>query len=1215
MLLYDQASQITSAEEALLTAFSWRCFPTKFHPSQPHLLASGCLGGSIRLWNLECLINVDGNNLSEPRQLSCTSVWKHSGAIASLAFHPTHPILVAAWSQEVVFYDWVSGRKLSVWRFVSNHSRVRWVRFSPDGFLLYTATANPSGQSQLSEDQENQAQNSSNNSSGLPTTNSSACGRECDDIQPQTIGIPRDALLQFLVSRPDSWFQQLGVCSACSVRLCRWAGTLGPEFPSPKVDLYRGVTTVSRVAQAVASSLRLTGLPLSHVVQELLPVDPSEPPSDTAHCLLNDANPAAVAIIEDMPVREFLMSRGNYCSSPSTVIGKGGVCCGGHACDLVLAHRDLMRHSICRPCLAAFWRWTSQHVAWWRWSRHLVENTPLARSETGSFAQSTLRRDPVSVTKFLQNTNHSVITDVPESQTAVGICIRCRARTNISTKDVHRAPPSSSKESTVDSPSSDVSKRCIPVAALELLQSRLGNANDVTQVTYMASELITEGVISGRIADLLRVEPFVKTKISLPESFLYLLQQATLVRRVPTVGRELKSVEAPDLFESRQRGLAEQAASIGQFMMSTPDQAWNRPCCAEVVSPPCAEVEAPLRLELFPYVPTGSRLLRPTVSTRTESHVPECVQMDSRSSKPSVVLRNRSEDSLRVFEQSADVDPLNGRSMTACCRCGHIVPQTFPIDPQSNLSAVVCEKLVLSEDQCHSTNALPNRHHAFPRRRPHSPHEPHTAAIPVGSCRPNKPYSQMTDDSLPSRLANQMITSDVTGTPSETPSSSQTSIQSLHSGNMFQLINHTNTDSVMHAVNRSITEVIAGLFVNMGEHGSASSLQETTYRVCRWELNLCGPIQADCARCSPRKSSHPVAPEDPSSPRSFLPMPANVAVSYNTNSLVIPHARLFNDSSICLSPDGRMLAAFVTPCSTSDRVSDLRHGDRSATNMDSSASSLDTMLAVYRLQPRSRRGQCLFAHRFRTCTPVCLDFSPLSDYLAVGMATSRLPSAALPTSSIRRMTGSGMIVDAAGSQGDLLDVQSLRSTTRDEAVQSNAPDSTLLPMRHAFVARIFRLERIAQDIGTRCTTSPVVRRLKEIVSIQHPGMSIPVSSSSLQSSNQPVLNSLPSRWHRLLLSSPAGISLNTIVWNPHGGLFYGTTKGLVVLMQSEPDAFSHKMDFTPGVSAVLSAPDVDYEQDNAHTSSRTKHGISSVHRLTCGSGRFVRLAHPDSSSL
>ncbi|THD22424.1 Activating molecule in BECN1-regulated autophagy protein 1 [Fasciola hepatica] len=1224
-----------------------------FHPCQPHLLASGCLGGNIRLWNLECLANVDSAAQTETQQILSTSVWKHSGAIASLAFHPTHPILVAAWSQEVVFYDWVSGRKLSVWRFVSNHSRVRWVRFSPDGSLLYTATANPSAvHHQLTDNQEIRSQGPSSGSCSH-NTKSDRSTKEHNAAAVQTAEIPRDALLRFLVSRPDSWFQQLGICSVCSVRLCRWAGTLGPEFPSPNVDLYRGLAAVTRTAQSLASSMRLSGLPLSHVVQELLPTDSPEILSETTHYLLGDANPAAVAIIEDMPVREFLLSRGNYCPNPSTVIGEAGVCCGGHACDLVLAHRDLMRYSICRSCLAVFWRWASQHVAWWRWYNNTAEAHPLRRAKSSAYAPTTLQADSLKSTESSQiarnpsNQKHVGPVDLSESQPAVGICIRCRAKTNAANRDAQSDfLPLKLKESPLDTSSSEINPRCIPVAALELLQSRLGNANDVTQVTYMASELVSEGAVSKRIDDLLRTQPLLKTVVKpLPDMFLYLLQRATLANSFTSMGSPLskrRRMNVLDGVESEftehitsdslchgnvtttwkspvhiNSGLSEQAALFGHLMVNVSDQPWNKPCCVEIRSPPSrGEEKPPACLELFPYVPTGSRLLRPTVPTKAHCTTPESKRMGIRSISSNFVrlAHNGSEDNLRNIEQSADVDGVNSRFMTACCRCGHIVPQTFPIDPQSSLSAVVCEKLVLSEDQYHSTSALSARQQTIPRRQPVSPHGSSSNVIPNNtSCLTVQPRTVdgiVNRDILSTTNSSVIRTSFLSSTVEEPMASTQPpTSHGLSSSSMFHLINHTNSDSMMHAVNRSITEVIAGLFVNMGEHGSATSLQESTYRVCRWELNLCGPIQTDCAHCSPRKSGHTT--DELSLPRLFLPMPANVAVSYNTNSLVIPHARLFNDSSICLSPDGQMLAAFVAPRSDSSRVSELH---QPTSEVDNSETSLDTVLAVYRLQPRSQRGQCLFARRFSTCTPVCLDFSPQSEYLAVGMATSRLPSASLPISSLHRLTGSGLIVDSVNSRNDFIGLHGPHVAGVIETPQSVTPsETTLVPVRHAFVARIFRLERAVKSCFPGRNANPVVRQLKETVRVQHPGMSESVPAFSVRSPSQSSLDDVHSRWHRLLLSSPTGISLNTIVWNPHGGLFYGTTKGLVILMQSEPDTCQSNVDLILGIPSMLSTKDVEFEEDNLCTNSQTKRKYF-VHRPTPTARRFVRLAQHSSLS-
>ncbi|CAG0892275.1 unnamed protein product [Cyprideis torosa] len=63
-----------------------------FHPENPALLASGCLGGEVRVWDL----------------MGMSEIWRHprGTAIASLSFHPTSRILAIASGHEVIFWDW-----------------------------------------------------------------------------------------------------------------------------------------------------------------------------------------------------------------------------------------------------------------------------------------------------------------------------------------------------------------------------------------------------------------------------------------------------------------------------------------------------------------------------------------------------------------------------------------------------------------------------------------------------------------------------------------------------------------------------------------------------------------------------------------------------------------------------------------------------------------------------------------------------------------------------------------------------------------------------------------------------------------------------------------------------------------------------------------------------------------------------------------------------
>ncbi|TPP45099.1 hypothetical protein FGIG_11116, partial [Fasciola gigantica] len=178
--------------------------------------------------------------------------------------------------------------------------------------------------------------------------------------------------------------------------------------------------------------------------------------------------------------------------------------------------------------------------------------------------------------------------------------------------------------------------------------------------------------------------------------------------------------------------------------------------------------------------------------------------------------------------------------------------------------------------------------------------------------------------------------------------------------------------------------------------------------------------------------------------------------------------------------------------------------------------------------------------------------------------------------SLHLLTGSRLIVDSVNSRNDFIDLCGPHVAGVIGTPKSVTPsETTLLPVRHAFVAGIFRPESTVKSSLPGHNTNPVVRQLKETVRVQHPGMSNSVPALSVRSSSQSALDDVPSRWHRLLLSSPTGISLNTIVWNPHGGLFYGTTKGLVIPMQSQPDTCQSNVDLILGIPSMLSTKDAE----------------------------------------
>ncbi|CAK9825647.1 Activating molecule in BECN1-regulated autophagy protein 1 [Anthophora retusa] len=99
-----------------------------FHPSSSQILASGCLGGQVRVWDL-----TDGSK-----------VWNAESqtVIASLAFHPSEKLLVIATNNEIHFWDWSQSEPFAVITTKSDKVKVRYVAFDYFGRKLITGIAN-----------------------------------------------------------------------------------------------------------------------------------------------------------------------------------------------------------------------------------------------------------------------------------------------------------------------------------------------------------------------------------------------------------------------------------------------------------------------------------------------------------------------------------------------------------------------------------------------------------------------------------------------------------------------------------------------------------------------------------------------------------------------------------------------------------------------------------------------------------------------------------------------------------------------------------------------------------------------------------------------------------------------------------------------------------------------------------------------------------------
>lgn len=100
-----------------------------WHPSNKEILASGCLAGEVRVWDL--------------RSKACET-WnsENNTIITSLDFHPKERILVIASSNDIFFWDWSESRPFAKTTTTHDKEKVKFVEFDPTGTKLVTGISN-----------------------------------------------------------------------------------------------------------------------------------------------------------------------------------------------------------------------------------------------------------------------------------------------------------------------------------------------------------------------------------------------------------------------------------------------------------------------------------------------------------------------------------------------------------------------------------------------------------------------------------------------------------------------------------------------------------------------------------------------------------------------------------------------------------------------------------------------------------------------------------------------------------------------------------------------------------------------------------------------------------------------------------------------------------------------------------------------------------------
>ncbi|GFS08067.1 activating molecule in BECN1-regulated autophagy protein 1 [Elysia marginata] len=103
-----------------------------FNPASDDILASGCLGGEVRIWDLR---GRGSEVLQNPSK---------GQVITSLAFSPSGDAVVFATLNKIYFWAWTRSKPFALTQTKYEFERVRWLRFDPFGRYLYTGIANNS---------------------------------------------------------------------------------------------------------------------------------------------------------------------------------------------------------------------------------------------------------------------------------------------------------------------------------------------------------------------------------------------------------------------------------------------------------------------------------------------------------------------------------------------------------------------------------------------------------------------------------------------------------------------------------------------------------------------------------------------------------------------------------------------------------------------------------------------------------------------------------------------------------------------------------------------------------------------------------------------------------------------------------------------------------------------------------------------------------------